>query len=331
VAPSNRAIVSLAPATASEYLRPIAVRAASLLPPAAVLAASVLVALSPLGCGARSELALDDVPGDHAGLADAPDAPAFADAADVVDAPDMAPGECGNGRVESGEDCDLGRGNRNVPAFGLQQGAGAEVAIEPVVRATSAVIFYRYESASAHTGFEEVGLANLFLYVDSSRNDLSLFLLAGKDYTGGPARQPRSTVDATFSSLPAGTRVLVSDDVAELAITGTGRATAHWTFQDNSDGGVLGTLPWDSPWAITVDVNFVAGISGWSYVNSASSRRPLTLGVPVVLSHHVTPSACRLDCHLPRCADGFVDGGERCDDGNTRGGDGCAADCRRFE
>jgi cysteine-rich repeat protein len=30
---------------------------------------------------------------------------------------------------------------------------------------------------------------------------------------------------------------------------------------------------------------------------------------------------------LPKCGDGYVDGGEVCDDGNIVGGDGCGATC----
>lgn len=43
------------------------------------------------------------------------------------------------------------------------------------------------------------------------------------------------------------------------------------------------------------------------------------------------PDACRTDCRLPSCGDGFVDSDEACDDGNVSSGDGCRADCEKIE
>ncbi len=40
------------------------------------------------------------------------------------------------------------------------------------------------------------------------------------------------------------------------------------------------------------------------------------------------PNACRTDCTLAGCGDGVVDTGETCDDGNTGPGDGCDAACQ---
>jgi cysteine-rich repeat protein len=42
-------------------------------------------------------------------------------------------------------------------------------------------------------------------------------------------------------------------------------------------------------------------------------------------------ATCRPDCHPARCGDGIVDTGEVCDDGNDVAGDGCSASCRSNE
>jgi cysteine-rich repeat protein len=53
----------------------------------------------------------------------------------------------------------------------------------------------------------------------------------------------------------------------------------------------------------------------------------LDMDAPVTVRANDAPSACRLDCTVPRCGDGILDGGETCDDGNNVDGDGCNADC----
>ena len=50
-----------------------------------------------------------------------------------------------------------------------------------------------------------------------------------------------------------------------------------------------------------------------------------------VLTAFDSPSACRLDCTVPRCGDGVLDGGEICDDGNNAGGDGCGPTCTSLQ
>jgi cysteine-rich repeat protein len=52
----------------------------------------------------------------------------------------------------------------------------------------------------------------------------------------------------------------------------------------------------------------------------------LALGTGVELVARSSPAQCRIDCAIPSCGDGVLDGGEVCDDGNTAPGDGCT-DC----
>lgn len=42
-------------------------------------------------------------------------------------------------------------------------------------------------------------------------------------------------------------------------------------------------------------------------------------------------AACRPDCQQMRCGDGILDSGEVCDDGNNMSGDGCRYDCQKVE
>jgi cysteine-rich repeat protein len=274
-------------------------------------------------CGARSEL-LEPAPLDASLTGDA------ADARDARDARDADDGLCGNGRIDPGEQCDLGDANALIPAFGVAQN-GVELPISPVVRHESAAAFYDYNSASAHTRFESPGASLLFLYCDpSDSDDLGLFVIHGRDDLGG-SHQPSARVTGSLRGVPAGATLAVSDDPGEFHAGAPGEFDGNWTFNDNTDGGAIAGLPWDSAWTITARMLFIRGVSSWHAVRDDGWFRVLTIGTPTQLIHHVLPSACRPDCQLPRCGDRFTDGGERCDDGNTTSNDGCSGDCSRLE
>lgn len=270
-------------------------------------------------------------------MADVTDVTDVTDATDVTDVSDAAdavvvPSVCGNAILESGEQCDHGAMNQLVPAFAVSQ-SGIETAVQPVARRSSPTAFYRYESASAHTGFEAVGLATLFLYVDTSTADdeLSMFAIAGVDDLGTGNLQPAANISAHFGGVPIGARVVLSDDPGELLGGLPGAFNAMWNFNQNTDGGVISGLPWPTAWTIAADETFSAGITAWHYVDRDGSAHGLAMRTRTLLIHRITATACRPDCRLPRCGDGFVDAGERCDDGNNVSGDGCAADCQRIE
>lgn len=311
-----------------------------------------------LGCGSRSGLHDPDP------LAPPTDAPAAADAADettvLPDVPediaqpdvpppppdlpppppdvpvaDVAPDRpplCGNGVREAREECDLGSMNALVPAFALSQPGRPEVPVRPLARRLAAAAFYRYESASAHTGFELTGTANAFLYVNAVDNDLALFFFAGRDADDGtlPA-QGDGDMEFFFRGVPSAARVVVSDDSGEFARQASGDVRGNWGYNGNTDGGVLAGMPWSSPWRVVIEGGFRAGTTSLRYVDGDGRPRPLALREAVVLEHRTAAPACRPDCVVPRCGDGFLDAGERCDDGNARSGDGCAGDCQRIE
>jgi cysteine-rich repeat protein len=144
--------------------------------------------------------------------------------------------------------------------------------------------------------------------------------------------QPQGKAVIAFTGLPATAVVAVADDSPnELFKTSPIAATGDWSFQNNADGGVLSGLPIPGVWSINLDPTFSAAITSWAYVDGDDSLQGLALDEPVTLKAFNTPSACRLDCSIPACGDGILDGGEVCDDGNTLGGDGCSADCASLQ
>jgi cysteine-rich repeat protein len=240
------------------------------------------------------------------------------------------PAVCGDGFVHAGvEECDGGPANEDGPAFLLLQGALSRP-VTPVGRLASVAAFYDYGSASAHTGFEESRASRLFLYRDlGPGGQLGLVTIHGIDEDATGQVQPKSKARQDFFGLPGGTFVAVSDDnLDELTMPEPGVARGDWVFNGNTDGGALSGLP--SPGAFVIDVvpGFVTGIDAWGYVDGAGEIVALDLQTTARIIARGTPSACRLDCTVPRCGDGILDGGEACDDGNAEGGDGCAADCK---
>lgn len=235
---------------------------------------------------------------------------------------------CGDGFVHAGvEECDGGAANADKPGYLLTQGSLAETAL-PVGRPQSVVDFYDYKSVSAHTGFEEVLASRLFLYRDLGTGSLSLVTIHGIDLEATGIEQPESRVTQSFDSLPPQAFVALSDDVEkEFYKSGAASVFGDWSFRKNTDGGVISGLPSPGAWSIDITMGLMDGVTSWDYVQEDGSMVPLDLSSTATLTAFDTPSACRLDCTIPRCGDGILDGGEACDDGNTESGDGCSADC----
>jgi cysteine-rich repeat protein len=236
---------------------------------------------------------------------------------------------CGNGVLDPGEQCDLGPNNQNRPALLLTQGMTLAVAVPPVDKAQDAALFYNYFSASGHTGFEKLKGSEVFFYRDLGTGTLSLFFEHGIDFTTSGQLQPDSHVIMDITNLPQMATVALADDATnEFQKSSATSVHGDWSFQQNSDGGVLSNLPFPGNWSVTVTPVMLQGISAWSYVKKDGTLVALTSTAPIVLSAFDSPAACRLDCSIPKCGDGILDGGEVCDDGNNVSGDGCLADCK---
>lgn len=234
---------------------------------------------------------------------------------------------CGDGFVLAGaEFCDLGAANEDRPALWLTQ-AELGTSVRPVQGGADVVSFYGYDSASAHTGFEALESSRLLAYQDTNQSLLSLVTIHGIDIDSTSIDQPDGQVDQRFSFLPGGVGVAFSDeDSGELTMASTSVAVGDWGFHHNTDGGVLSAFPFPGSWSIDIESDFIQGITAWAFIDP-SFEVVLTLDDVAHLTAFDTPSACRLDCTIPSCGDGVLDGGEICDDGNSLGGDGCSADC----
>src|ERR1700690_2566599 len=109
-----------------------------------------------VACGSRTEL---EEPGGPCTTCDA-GADVIVDVTPIdvappIDAPqDTFVAVCGNGVVEPGEQCDLGKDNGDKPAFLVTQTTGTHIETNMLVEKEDSAQFYDYYSASSHTGFE---------------------------------------------------------------------------------------------------------------------------------------------------------------------------------
>ena len=234
---------------------------------------------------------------------------------------------CGNAKVDAGEECDLGAVNQDIPALEIVQGA-LRRAVMPYDTISDPALFYDYKSASSHTGFEVLNGSRIFFHRSTTSQVLSLLVHHGIDLNSSGQNQPAGTVAFAMSNLPIQTAVALADDnTTEFFKNSATSVTGAWSFQSNSDGGVVTSFPFPGTWTVTVTPTFSAGITSWAFVERDQSLVTLSLTTPLQLIAHAASAGCRANCKLPKCGDAYVDGGEICDDGNIVGGDGCAANC----
>jgi cysteine-rich repeat protein len=244
----------------------------------------------------------------------------------------MAPVECGNGVVELGEACDPGD-EPSPPALELRQG-DFRAEVQPIVGPEAANEFYRYGSASSHTGFEELLASRLYVYRWSVEEALSLVMHHGIDEEASGLVQPESAVFFDIEGLPPTALVSLSDEANEFFRATASVAYARWTFRRNTDGGVIGGLPFPGSWHLIVVPDFMAGVNDWRFLSGTGTSdlgvavgQGLLLATAVELVSSDELGSCRSDCTLPVCGDARLDPGEVCDDGNDLEGDGCSG-CR---
>jgi cysteine-rich repeat protein len=239
---------------------------------------------------------------------------------------------CGDGIVETGEACDPGS-EPSPPALEVRQGA-RRMPVRPLVGPTTATAHYAYGSRSSHTGFEAAEKSSLYLYRWDPEAALSIVLLNGIDEDSSGLVQPASDISFEITGLPDTAVLVISDDDVEFARTTPTTARADWDCNRNSDGGLIGGLPFPGTWRLTITPSFRAGITTWSFLSGLLSSElgvgaelSLDLSEPIEIVASDRVSGCRADCTLPRCGDEVLDPGEVCDDGNGAPGDGCY-DCR---
>ena len=198
----------------------------------------------------------------------------------------------------------------------------------PPDRAQHVVSFYAYASESSRSGLEERDLSVLVLHRDTSTEALSLLTHHGIDEDATGVTLDHGLVNMDLSGLPEETELLLADEPTdEVFLDEDGEARGRWEFWRNSDGAVFGAIPFPGDWRIVVTIDLLDGIERWSFVSEDETAVTLSPDLEAVLQAFPTPSRCRLDCTIPRCGDGIVDGGEICDDGNVVDGDGCSDGC----
>lgn len=235
---------------------------------------------------------------------------------------------CGDGIVGPSEACEPGTAP-SAPALEIRQGTW-KMPVYPIVGPATATAHYAYDSRSSHTGFEAPEKSSLYLYRSGPESALSLVIVNGIDEDSSGLVQPPSDIAFKFAGLPNTAVVVISDDDVEFGRTTAATALALWDCDRNSDGGVIGGLPFPGSFHLTVTPSFHAGITSWVFLSGARGTEPvvarvhsLDLSQPVEIVASDQPADCRADCTVPRCGDAILDPGEVCDDPNTLRGDGC--------
>ena len=235
---------------------------------------------------------------------------------------------CGDGFLAPSEECDAGPANGLTAALSVVS-AGVTTDLLAISIDQPVGSYYAFDSASSHTGLEEAFKAMLQPVLDPS--DLFLVTIHNIDQDTSGIETGDGEVHQRFTGLPPGATVFLADDKPdEFSQAADGSAIGDWEFHNNTDGGVIGPLTFPGEWVIQVNSDFVAGIDSY-VVEHGGFAVPLDMLADAFIVAHATPSPCTPDCTLPRCGDGFVDGGEVCDDGdNGDPGGVCNASCSAF-
>lgn len=227
---------------------------------------------------------------------------------------------CGDGVVSQGEACDLGLRNEDRPGLVVNH-RGTSRAVQPLLGLRDAAGHYDYRSASSHTGLERAEEGRLYVYLDRPRGQLFLVLNYGLD----DASQSQAEVEVELSGVPAQAQVVVADDRAEeLAQSGPGTFRGSFDFDGNTDGGVIGPLPYPGDWRIVIVHTAMSGLGDLVFLDHGRDRLVLSWDAPIALESLSTPSMCGTDCRVPRCGDGDLDGGEVCDSPEALCGPTCS-------
>lgn len=229
---------------------------------------------------------------------------------------------CRDGVLDPGEECDAGEGPYAHPAIELHSN-GIVIELDPVVGRQFATDYYGYRNGSGHTGNENKAGSKIYFYRPFDEAGVYLVTHHGIDFETTGFVQPTGRVEFDVTKLPDTFTVLVSDDAGEVKKDGPTALLGRWDLGQESDGFLLGGIPFPGSWHITVEPSFVQGIDSFTALSGDGYKTGLALAETVELIASDEPGDCRRDCTVPRCGDGRLDAGEVCDDANELPSDGC--------
>lgn len=229
---------------------------------------------------------------------------------------------CRDGVLDPGEECDAGEGPYSPPAIELRSN-GIVIELEPVVGRQFATDYYDYRNGSSHTGNENKAGSKLYFYRPFDEAAVYLVTHHGIDFDATGFVQPTGSVEFDVTDLPDTFKLLVSDDAGEVKVSGATTLLGRWDLGQESDGFLLGGIPFPGSWHIAVEPSFIQGIDSFTALSGNGYRTGLALAKTVELIASDEPGDCRRDCTIPYCGDKRLDAGEVCDDGNTFPHDGC--------
>jgi cysteine-rich repeat protein len=150
----------------------------------------------------------------------------------------------------------------------------------------------------------------------------------GIDEGSSGITQPDASAVLEIAGLPDTGVVALSDDDVEFVRTTPTTARGEWNFRSNTDGGLIGGLPFPGSFRLTITPVSFREITRWTFLlETDDPAMPeevmLDMTQPVEIIASEAGSTCRSDCTVPRCGDGLLDAGGICDDGNDQSGDGC--------
>ena len=166
--------------------------------------------------------------------------------------------------------------------FVVSQSTSFAVSTAPIRGDLDVVTFYDYYSASGHTGLERAGESVAYLYLEEPTGQLSLILTHGVDYDTTGQEQGPASVEMDLEGVPTGATIAVADDAPnEFSSPAAGRIEGRWTFDHNSDGGVVTGL--GGRWRITIAPRLTTGLSAWSWLHPGQRRAALDPTMPVTI------------------------------------------------
>jgi len=173
----------------------------------------------------------------------------------------------------------------NAPSYQISQD-GHTWYVKPIYQYINPVKFYDYDidTKSGHTPFMEANSSEIYFYIDSLSLELSLIIHHGKEserYSKSPQ------IKFKFSEIPNGAYIALSDDLGEFNLTNNNEVC--WKLNNGSDGGILGGLPTNSSWSITINPDFTnaSEFVKWVYQEECCEI-PLNMGKPLNITYYHT-------------------------------------------